>query len=936
MRNSKWLIFLATSCVLACTDGESDIDFCPDDPNKIVPGICGCGVPDVDTTGNGILDCLESEPTDECPNDPNKTSPGICGCGIPDTIDEATGIPKCLDQCPDDPDKFLPGICGCGVSDIDTDGDGVPDCFDECPYDPDKVFPGICGCGVPDIDTDGDGVPDCIDMCPEDPDKMAPGVCGCGVPDTLENVSDDDGDGVPNCLDACPNNPTKWADPGEGGCDVLDSDLDGVDDPFDACPYNPNIQTADQGDCNIVTEGGENVFQIWSAYDLLTLKQALSNTDKPITKAVVMRDINLADLDTTSITEGSACHGAWEPYSLTKMTLDGQDHVIRFQLAHTRCQLNNALFSTVNDSSIKNLTLNYDLLGAATATLADQTSKSELQNIRYLGNLITTNSAYVGGIVATSSESKFADIHFTGNLMAPFSTRVGGIVADANKDTYDRIYTRIVTLMGAREVGGSFGYLTNTSVSHADNQVDAVQSASANLSGGFAAMTQGTTTLTQVRNTVELITGATVGGLVGQCSGNGSGTEKPAISVIQNRVGTVQGTSYGGGLCGYSTNLYLSDIDNSADVINANSYAGGLVGRTSSVKIERAKNRVGTVQATSYGGGLCGYSTSTYLSDIDNSADVTKANSRVGGMLGYGSSITIERAINAVKDIGPTTASSYVSGSGGLGGYCDSCSTESIKNTIGKVQGTDYVGGLFGETYYSTIRNVDSHVDSVQGENTVGGLLGYTYYSTIQNIDNHVDTVQGRSEVGGLLGNMYRGSIENVNNAANNIVMTSYNPVGGLGGYLYYPTIRQISSISTSRAADYYYTAGLFGYTYLSGTSLTNIYTSATIFDNSGNPMMPYRYMCMAQISGSTPSTNNVFWQRHNDYDSATSNSSFNPYFTEVTSLEMARVRLTSDMSAGDRAWEITKTDLFEKNNEVLTLKPLSLEISISFDSLDF
>ncbi len=33
-------------------------DACPDDPAKSDPGVCGCGVPDVDANGNGILDCL--------------------------------------------------------------------------------------------------------------------------------------------------------------------------------------------------------------------------------------------------------------------------------------------------------------------------------------------------------------------------------------------------------------------------------------------------------------------------------------------------------------------------------------------------------------------------------------------------------------------------------------------------------------------------------------------------------------------------------------------------------------------------------------------------------------------------------------------------------------------------------------------------------------
>ncbi|ABW68920.1 PD40 domain-containing protein [Desulfosudis oleivorans] len=43
-------------------DGTPDcVDLCPDDPDKIEPGACGCGVADTDADGNGIADCLEDD-----------------------------------------------------------------------------------------------------------------------------------------------------------------------------------------------------------------------------------------------------------------------------------------------------------------------------------------------------------------------------------------------------------------------------------------------------------------------------------------------------------------------------------------------------------------------------------------------------------------------------------------------------------------------------------------------------------------------------------------------------------------------------------------------------------------------------------------------------------------------------------------------------------
>ena len=34
-----------------------DLDGCADDPNKTDPGVCGCGVPDVDSDNDGSIDC---------------------------------------------------------------------------------------------------------------------------------------------------------------------------------------------------------------------------------------------------------------------------------------------------------------------------------------------------------------------------------------------------------------------------------------------------------------------------------------------------------------------------------------------------------------------------------------------------------------------------------------------------------------------------------------------------------------------------------------------------------------------------------------------------------------------------------------------------------------------------------------------------------------
>jgi len=99
--------------------------------------------------------------TDLCELDPAKIDPGICGCGVSDIDSDFDGTPDCDDECPNDATKVAPGQCGCGNEDLDTDNDGTANCIDECPSDPAKIKAANCGCGVADTDVNFDEVPDC-------------------------------------------------------------------------------------------------------------------------------------------------------------------------------------------------------------------------------------------------------------------------------------------------------------------------------------------------------------------------------------------------------------------------------------------------------------------------------------------------------------------------------------------------------------------------------------------------------------------------------------------------------------------------------------------------------------------------------------------------------------------------------------------------------
>jgi hypothetical protein len=89
---------VANACVftpLPDSDGDGtcdDLDGCPNDPEKIEPGICGCGVADTDTDGDGLADCI-----DPCPALANVEPGDACDDGDPLTInDEISSTCLCV------------------------------------------------------------------------------------------------------------------------------------------------------------------------------------------------------------------------------------------------------------------------------------------------------------------------------------------------------------------------------------------------------------------------------------------------------------------------------------------------------------------------------------------------------------------------------------------------------------------------------------------------------------------------------------------------------------------------------------------------------------------------------------------------------------------------------------------------------------------------
>jgi len=98
------------------TVAAAPVDLCPGDPDKIVPGICGCGVADTDTDGDGIADCV-----DNCPSAANADQRNTDGDAFGDACDD------------------------------DDDNDGMPDGWEEAYLGLDPLVDDADG----DVDRDG-------------------------------------------------------------------------------------------------------------------------------------------------------------------------------------------------------------------------------------------------------------------------------------------------------------------------------------------------------------------------------------------------------------------------------------------------------------------------------------------------------------------------------------------------------------------------------------------------------------------------------------------------------------------------------------------------------------------------------------------------------------------------------------------------------------
>ena len=443
------------------------------------------------------------------------------------------------------------------------------------------------------------------------------------------------------------------------------------------------------------------------------------------------QDLDLSDVEWTSINYDR--------------TFDGNGHTIT--------GLKEPLFNVLK-GKVENLTVtDVDIQGTNVAPIALQ-NNGTIVNVKVTGKVVTSGTAYCGGIVAESS----------------------GPITDCTSE---------VVITGTAPSGGIAGHTTS-------DIIGCVNKGTITVSTSFVGGIVGTasSTIQNCRNEASITATNVVGGIAGYADGSTGCTNNGAIKATGNNT---NGDAEVGGICGSTCNV--KDCTNSGTVESAGigaKRAGGIAGTLQRVtKLSGLKNNGAVTCKGENVGGLIAYyvigsKISATMTDCENNAKITGNSDNVGGLIGRvdtgsGSSFTISNSRNSAS----VTGIGFVGGFVGLG-------NGTVLNglTIGvAVTGSYNVGGLAGQAERAencqNTGNITATGKNGSGEVLAGGICGAcATVTTSTNTGTITSSGSDATMIGGIAGKVWGpGDIDGLIN--NGAINSSGDYTGGLIGYYY-------------------------------------------------------------------------------------------------------------------------------------------------------
>ena len=431
------------------------------------------------------------------------------------------------------------------------------------------------------------------------------------------------------------------------------------------------------------------------------------------------------------------------------------------------------------------------------------TDGASIKNLLLSGGS-STGENNIGSIVGLAKNTTVENVLSSSNVTG--NENVGGIVGNAINNTNGGTYSGLANtgnIKGETNVGGIIGSITGGKIINSQNvgHIDGLGNDSHNI-GGIVGLAKEKNYLQGVQNSLTIIGGYNVGGIVG------SG-ENITIDQAENN-GNVTATGYtqeeyyyhgAGGQNGLKhEKVHVANV-------------GGIIGNLKDGKITNVLNEKGNVQS----------SLTDKLDNPQNNNDKKDWHiaGNVGGIAGRTENVSIENAINKEN---------HVSGAhniGGIAGYMTGKSNIiSSTNHGGEIMGTGARNdnGFVKETIKNDsekfiIGNIGGIVGDMYGNDVFldkVGNRGHVHSRIIEDVNNVRDSAKA-ANVGGVAGKVDRNktlSIEElkqenakaaISNSYNTGNIQGYTGVGGIAGLMYNGEIKtayNVGTLSTTRQSS--------------------------------------------------------------------------------------------------------------------------------------